>query len=282
MLGGRDMMAEVPKLAAALPPFPGIVLRLLDRLHDDNASLDSLVRLARNDPVISSNILASANHIRRLHLQSDLADPFAAASLIGLNRVRHIVVSAGMHQFLEKGQGGAFLFHHSQAVAIVAQELAALCGVPTEMAYVAGILHDIGQLCFHILDEQAFREAYEQSSVDGKLLEREVDVFGLDHCRIGALLAEHWNLPQEFVSAILTHHDETTVTSRLQATICLAESLARALDIPPSPKNRVTKINTAALETLGLEWNSPEMLDCFGRCHSRFHQRLDGDRNTHH
>ncbi|MCX7174532.1 MAG: HDOD domain-containing protein [Proteobacteria bacterium] len=278
MLGGRDMMAEVPKLAEALPPFPGIVLQLLDRMHDEETSLDGLVRLARNDPVITSNILANANHIRRLHAQSDLADPFAAASLIGLNRLRGIVVAAGMNQFLEKGKGGAFLFKHSQAVAIVAQELAAMCGVSTEMAYVAGILHDIGQLCFHILDEQAFKDAYEQSSIDGKLLEREVDIFGLDHCRIGALIAEHWKLPQEFVSTILTHHDEATVTSRLQATICLAESLARALDIPPSQKNRVTKINVLALETLGLRWNSPEMLDCFGRCHARFHQILDDSR----
>lgn len=265
-------MIEVPALAEALPPFPGIVLQLLDRLRDEQSSLDALVKLARNDPVITSHILASANHIRRLHLQSDLSDPFDAASLIGLNRVRSIVVAAGMHQFLEQGKGGAFLFKHSQAVAIVAQELAALSGVSTEMAYVAGILHDIGQLCFHLLDEQAFREAYEQSSIDGKLLEREVDVFGLDHCRIGALVAEHWELPQEFVSTILTHHDEATVTSPLQATVCLAESLARALDIPHSHKNRVTNINRAALESLGLKWDSPEMLDCFGRCHARFHQ----------
>jgi len=40
MLGGRAMMAEAPKLAASLPPFPGLVLRVLDRLHGDNASLD--------------------------------------------------------------------------------------------------------------------------------------------------------------------------------------------------------------------------------------------------
>ena len=279
MLGG-DILAAVPKLAEALPPFPGIVMQLLDRLHDEEASLDSLVRLARNDPVISSQILASANHIRRLRVQSDLADTFAAASLIGLNRVRNIVVCVGMHQFLDKGNSSAFFFRHSQAVAIVAQELAALCGVPTEIAYVAGILHDIGQLCFMILDEQAFRDAYAQSSIDGKLIEREVDAFGLDHCRMGALLAEHWNLPQEFVSVILTHHDEATVTSRLQASVCLAESLARALDIPPSPKNRVTKINAPALEALDLHWDSPEMLDCFGRCHARFHQLLDDGTNA--
>lgn len=269
MLGG-NILDEVPRLAEALPPFPGVVLQLLDRLRDEETSLDALIRLARNDPVISSNILANANHVRRLRVQPDLTDPFAAASLIGLNRVRSIVVAAGMHRFLEKGKGGTFLFKHSQAVAIVAQELAFLCDVSTEMAYVAGILHDIGQLCFRIIDEQAFENAYEQSSVDGKLIEREVDNFGLDHCRMGALLAEHWELPQEFVSAILTHHDEATVTSKLQATICLAESLTRALDIPPSPKNRVTKINTAALETLGLRWDSLDMLDCFGRCHARF------------
>lgn len=81
MLGG-NILDEVPKLAEALPPFPSIVMQLLDRLRDEDSSLDVLVRLARNDPVISSNILASANHIRRLRLQSDLSDSSAAALIL--------------------------------------------------------------------------------------------------------------------------------------------------------------------------------------------------------
>jgi len=268
----RDIATELPKLAEALPPFPAIVLQLLDLLRNEESSLDTLVHMARNDPVISGKILASANHIRRLRVQPDLSDSFAAASLIGVNRIRSIVVTAGMNRFLAEGEGSSFFYGHSLAVAIAAQELAALCDVSPEKAYIAGILHDIGQLCFHIIDERAFEEAYRQASLDNRLLERETEIFGLDHCRIGAELAEYWNLPEEMLSSILTHHEEDVVTSKLQAVVCLAETLARTLDMPPSPKNRVTKFNALALETLSFEWRHPEMLDCFGRCRARFRQ----------
>jgi HD-like signal output (HDOD) protein len=147
-----------------------------------------------------------------------------------------------------------------------------LCDVPPERAYVAAILHDVGQLCFYIIDPVVFQEVYRQSTIDGKLIEREAAAFGVDHARIGGELAEHWELPQDFVSAIRLHHDATAVTSKLQAVINLAESLARALDMPSSPTNRVTQLNAPAVEALGIVWGSEEMLDCFGRCRARFRQ----------
>lgn len=270
MLTPDTLAASVARLAKTLPPFPTVVMQFLDMARDEDLSFDVLIRLARNDPVILSGILSSANRLRHINAQPDIHDPFIAASLIGLNQVRRIVVTAALNKFAAADKGARFLLDHSRAVAIVAQELAALCGVSPEKAYVAGILHDIGQLCFHILDPLAFQNVYRQSATDGKLIEREVAVFGVDHTQIGSALAEHWELPEDFVSAILTHHDDTIVTSKLQAVVNLAESLSRALDIPSSPKNRLTKLNGPAVEALGITWNSEEMLDCFGRCRARF------------
>lgn len=270
MLTPDTLAASVARLAKTLPPFPTVVMQFLDMARDEDLSFDVLIRFARNDPVILSGILSGANRLRHINAQPDIHDPFIAASLIGLNQVRRIVVTAALNKFAAADKGARFLLDHSRAVAIVAQELAALCGVSPEKAYVAGILHDIGQLCFHILDPLAFQNVYRQSATDGKLIEREVAVFGVDHTQIGSALAEHWELPEDFVSAILTHHDDTIVTSKLQAVVNLAESLSRALDIPSSPKNRLTKLNGPAVEALGITWNSEEMLDCFGRCRARF------------
>jgi putative nucleotidyltransferase with HDIG domain len=270
LLTPDNLAASVARLAKTLPPFPSVVMQFLDMARDEDLSFDVLIRHARNDPVILSGILSTANRLRRLNAQPDIHDPYIAASLIGLNQVRRIVVTAALNKFAAADKGARFLLDHSRAVAIVAQELATLCGVSPEKAYVAGILHDIGQLCFHILDPLAFQNAYRQSATDGKLIEREVAVFGVDHTRIGSALAEHWELPEDFVSAILTHHDDSIVTSKLQAVVNLAESLSRALDIPSSPKNRLTKLNGPAVEALGITWNSEEILDCFGRCRARF------------
>lgn len=274
MLTQDNLSAEVAKLAKVLPPFPQVVIQLLDMLRADDSSLNALVRLARNDPVITSGILATANRLRRIHVQSDVHDPFIAASLIGVNQVRRIVVTAAMNKFATEEKGAEFLLNHSRAVAIVAQELAVLCDVSPEKAYVAGILHDVGQLCFHIMDAAAFQEVYRLSAIDGKLVEHEAATFGVDHAQIGGELAEQWELPEDFVSAIRAHHDDSIVTSKLQAVINLAESLTRALDIPSSPKNRLTRLNAPAVAALGITWNSQEMLDCFGRCRARFRQAM--------
>lgn len=270
MLNSDNLAGEVANLARSLPPFPAIVIQLLDMLRDESATFEVLARMARNDPVISANILAHANHVRRIHAQSDLTDAFVAASIIGINRVRRIVVTTGMNRFVAGVPGGPFLFQHSLAVAIAAQELATLNGQSQDLTYIAGMLHDVGQLCLHLLDEAAFEKVYMDSIGDGKLIQREAAVFGADHCQIGAQLARHWNLPEEIYSAILNHHEAETVTCPLQAGICLAETMVRALDIPASPKNRVTTVNSHAVAELELDWSDPEMADVFDRCMTRY------------
>jgi putative nucleotidyltransferase with HDIG domain len=269
-LPGR--LDDIEAVASGLPPFPKVIVQLLDLLRDEESSFEVLARLVRNDAVLAGNVLGMANHIRRLHMQSDLTDPFAAVSLIGINRVRRIVVSVGMNRFIGGGNGSDFFFSHSFAVAIATQELAVMCDVSPDEAYIAGILHDVGQLYFHVLDERRFLEAYQQSTVDGRLIQREAEIFGMDHCQIGAKLAQFWNLPEDVVSAIRLHHDDMIASSQLQAAVCLGETLARALDLPASSKNRVVAINSPAIELLGIQWHSPDMLDCFGRCHARFMQ----------
>jgi HD-like signal output (HDOD) protein len=120
MLTVDNLSAEAAALAKVLPPFPRVVMQLLEMLRADDMSVDALTRLARNDPVISSGILATANRLRRINAQPDIHDPFIAASLIGVNQVRRIVVAAAMNKFAKDEKGAEFLYDHSHAVAIVA------------------------------------------------------------------------------------------------------------------------------------------------------------------
>ena len=281
MLNSENLAHAVAVMARKLPPFPTIVIQLLDMLRNDSVTLEVLARMARNDPIISANILAQANHMRRIHAQSDLTDAFVAASIIGINRVRRIVVTTGMNRFVSSVPGGLFLFQHSVAVAIAAQELAEFSGESQDLAYISGMLHDVGQLCLNMLDERAFEKVYMDASVDGKLMEREAAVFGVDHCAVGAQLARYWNLPEQIYSAILNHHDEETVTCPLQAAICLSETIVRALALPASPKNRVTLINQHAVAELGLDWSDPGMADLFDRCVTRFRLAIQPQQASH-
>ena len=268
----RITPALIPDIATRLPAFPRVVPELLDCLQSDTISVDSLVHIARQDSVIAAAILSAANGLRRLRAQPDTADLFAAASLIGTNKLKQIIVRIGLNKLLSEGSGQAFFFEHSLAVAIVSQELAQLVpGVSQDEAYIAGILHDIGQLAYFVVDAEAYRRVRHQAIGDGQLLAHEAAAFGLDHAEVGRLLTSHWQLPTSILQAIGRHHETDGIWhSKLEAVINLAETLSRALDIPASPHNRVLSLNAAALDYLGLNWAMPEMADLIGRSRARF------------
>jgi putative nucleotidyltransferase with HDIG domain len=262
---------RIAEIAAKLPPFPSVIQQLLDLLRKEAASVDSLVRIARTDSVVSSAILSAANRLRRMRLQPDTSDMFSAASLIGTNKLRQIVISAGMNHFINEGSGQRFFYEHSLAVAIVAHELALLTEVSTDEAYIAGILHDVGQLAYYIADNEGYQNVRRQAMLGGDLLALEAEAFGLNHCQVGMLLASHWQLPQNILLAIGTHHDlSDRWQNKLHAVINLAETICRGLDLPHSPHNHVMSVNTTALEYLGLDWSSPELQDLFARSRVRF------------
>jgi len=263
-------LQDVSVLAALLPPFPRVVIKALDLLRDDKTNIDDLAGLIRNDPVLTGNVISTANHMRRAHARSDLTDTFAAASLIGVDRLRRIVVTAGMNRFVLGADTDDYFYKHAIAVAICAQEIAAMCGENSDEAYIAGILHDIGEHCLCVIDAEAFMIAHEKSHFDGNQMGWESQIFGVNHCQIGEQLAYCWNLPAHIADAIGAHHDQEPPRGELQAIVCLAETLAMSLNIPASNRNRVAKINGEAVAMLGIEWGSPESIDCFGRCVARF------------
>ncbi|MDO9067863.1 MAG: HDOD domain-containing protein [Deltaproteobacteria bacterium] len=267
----RISSSPIPELAARLPAFPKVVPKLLDCPRKDAPSLDSLVMIARHDPVISATILATANRLRRMRALPDLSDLFAAASIIGFNNIRQIIISVRLNGFISQGSSYSYFVEHSLAVAIVAQELAIMVRISPVEAYVAGILHDVGQLLFFVQDANLYHDIRREAIQSGNLLQLEADAFGLDHCQMGILLGNYWKLPNTIMQAIGGHHKSDMVwMNGLQAVINLAETLCKALDLPHSPHNRVTTVSNSALEFLQLRWNSLEMADCFGRCRARF------------
>jgi HD-like signal output (HDOD) protein len=74
--------------------------------------------------------------------------------------------------------------------------------------------------------------------LDGDILEREREMFGLDHCEAGAWLAHSWGLPQDLEAVIAGHHQPPSGTSfdladQVRIAVLLADVLG--FDVLPSP-----------------------------------------------
>lgn len=126
---------------------------------------------------------------------------------------------------------------HSLAVAVGAAAAArdAGCLVPGEL-FLAGLLHDVGQVALLEHGGGAYRELVD-STPAAELSRVEVETLGFDHGVLGAAMVAALGLPQPLVSTIRDHHrfrerlEGVAVGAHLRRVACLTlgEALAMGL-----------------------------------------------------
>ena len=95
--------------------------------------------------------------------------------------------------------------------------------------YVSSLLHDLGQVVIEFLHPDLL-ESIRNFTVDRGITAEMFEKFtiGLHHAEIGARIAEHWNFPDQLISAIRYHHEPEKMseeTRELVYTVYLANSL---------------------------------------------------------
>ncbi|MDR2625638.1 MAG: HDOD domain-containing protein [Zoogloeaceae bacterium] len=264
-------LTDLPESITRLPAFPRIISELLADLDDENSSMLTLARHVERDPVVTGRILSAANRILYYEGWPEVRDIYTAVSLIGFTRIREIVLTTSMVSFSGHCRT-RFSWEHSLAVGISAQELAQRVEVNPHVALVAGLLHDVGQLWMSCIHPLEFQQARLLVEVHGKeICAAEKELFGFDHCTIGAMIARHWRLPADVAAAIGHHHapSDEAAAQKLVSITHVAELIANALDLPSRNVNRVTRLSPAAHKCLGVDWSQ----DCsalFGAIEARY------------
>jgi HD-like signal output (HDOD) protein len=191
--------------------------------------------IIRGDVSISAKILQLVNS-SYFGLPVHVTDVSHAVALLGLNVVKPLVLSSGLFQQFAPGSLGEFslsyLVDHSTEVALAARCVAQLEGAAPEdcdHAFMAGMLHDLGQLVL----AKNFTAQYDQMreharESDSALHELEQAEFDATHADLGAYLLGLWGLPAPIVEAIVWHHtpfcsthDRFTPLAALHAAECL-------------------------------------------------------------
>lgn len=183
-----------------LPSMPKVVQEVLQLLNQQDLTLSNLAHKVSHDPVISAKVLRLANSSyygasRSIKTVDD------AIAMIGLSHLQTMVVASGVTSTFTKIQGLDLpkFWRHSLVTASVSSELAKHFEKNIEVAYVAGLMHNIGELLIHIVFPTGAAEV--ETVCHGACVEErqavEHTTMGIDHCLIGEELAKRWNFPNE-------------------------------------------------------------------------------------
>jgi len=208
---------QAPWALRLLPPFPAIAHRILALASQEDVGANEVGALIRLDPSFSAELLRFANSAL-FCARREITSLTQAVAMLGMDRVRSMATFVALHKMVRSSVRVAALrkvWVHSVVTAIIAEEAARFLRMDSEVAYTAGLLHNLGILGLMSAYPDEYSRMLEVSDDYGfDLLQTERDLFEIDHCAAGAYLAQDWNFPDELAAAIATHHDELVVNEQ--------------------------------------------------------------------
>lgn len=240
-----------------LPSLPAVVTRLLDSFANEDIDTAAIARQIALDQGLTARVLRVANS-SFYGLQSRVGTINEAVVVLGFRAVRSMVLAVGVNGAFRADLCPGFdpraYLCHGVGTALAARELAAAAGHNPELAFTAGILHDIGQLVlaanFPTLYAQVIAHAQQQ---DVDILSAERVVLGIDHTEAGALLAESWRFPPMLALAVSGHHaPPADAPASLAGLMHVADAVAHALGLTGSPREMVMPVDDAAWREAGV------------------------------
>lgn len=244
----KPSKTQLERAMADVRPIPQIVLKIIRMIQDDQCSMEDLAKEVRQEQVITAKVIRLCN--TPFFKQRFKVDSIKKALLVlGEKRLLQLAISASMEDFFPKETGGysfckGGLFNHAVGTAMICEKLADMTGfVSDDIAYTAGLLHDIGKVVLDQYMGLVYPFFYRRiQNEDQNLIDVENDVFGVTHTEIGGLLADQWLIPEEIVEVIKFHHDpeQATLNPELTHIVYFADLILSRFMV----SNEMDRLNT--------------------------------------
>jgi len=260
MLGNVERPATPEELVVGvdqLVSLPEVCFLVNDLVNDPLSEVREIGQVISQDPDLTARLLRLVNS-PYYGFESRIDTISRAVVLVGLRELQQLVwASSAVETFAalpaKKANMAAF-WRHSVFTAVTARLLARECrGLHPERLFVAGLLHDFGQLLImHKLPDAALAIiALKDKGVADH--DAETQVLGYDHAAIARALFEAWGLPESLRSAIAAHHNPASSEKfPIEASLlCVADMVAHALE-SGDEEGLVSRIDPFAWATLGI------------------------------
>ena len=250
-------IADVLAHLQELPSLPDVVMELLGSIDQDDIDISVLAKKVSHDAALTAKTLRLANS-SAYGLQVKVTTIQQAITFLGFQTTRNLITAAAVTGCFPAGQCAGFddqaFWRHSIATAACAKVLARRLRFNQDVAFTAGLLHDIGRLVLVTSFPAQYAQALNwRNAHDSFVLDAERAVLGIDHVEAGVALAAHWNFSDTMKAALQGHHEPDAAGAGLLATLVhVANAIVHALDVTHEDDDLVPTVSSKAWSALGL------------------------------
>lgn len=223
----EEIQPDIDGIAVA----PQLLPKLQQMISDCNTNPDEIRDMIRMDPALSAMILKTANSAYFNHgYHIDSIDD--AIMHLGFSDVYQIVTMLTFSDLLSEPltfyniSAGDF-WQRSVACGYAMEKLARKYGEDAGVAYTVGLLHGIGMV---FLDREIKKlphiEFKHSLPEDMALANEEMEVFGINHAKVGAAMMRDWGFPDEIVVPLLNQF-EPSESGKHERMACLVSFAKR-------------------------------------------------------
>jgi putative nucleotidyltransferase with HDIG domain len=186
-----------------IPPYPAVLARVTRIVGRHDYTIPELAKAVQSDPALTAAVLRYANSPRH-------APPSPISSLergithIGAKELVRCAIAGSLGQ-AATGPGPLATVRYRvwrEAVlgANLSQELAIMRGMPGDLAFLAGLLHDFGKIVLLAALDQTLQTGPAMTAT------RWIGIVESSHVEAGVRAAREWRLPPPVVDVIAAHH----------------------------------------------------------------------------
>lgn len=219
----KSTILEQIRTNSNLLSLPQVLSEIITETAKEDFSADKLGDIILKDPSLTGRILKMSNSSFYNRL-SKIKTVHQAIAVMGMTTVKCLALSSSIFHpekiETDTGIDAKKFFAYVLSVATASKKIAiAIEQKSPEEAFVAGLLHDIGNMyLMHYYPEKVV-EIFEQSKSGKQINIVEKELLGLDHSEISRAITEVWKLPSDIVEAVSEHHVIEVTTDNITQNI---------------------------------------------------------------
>lgn len=245
--------------AAAIYSLPLYFDRLNQAINHTRSTVADITKIISEDAGLSSSILKMANSPMFGYF-TEIDSISKAVTIIGTRQLRDMALSVSVmgvfNDIPEEVLNMTTFWQHSITCGTVARILATYRReANVERYFVAGMLHDVGQLILCTRAPSLVREMIARSRESGiPHFAVQRSVLGFDHGTVGGELLKRWQIPASIAEPVTCHHtpEQAELFPIETAIIHVADIISLALQIGFDGETYIPHLHTACWERLNI------------------------------